>query len=118
MFDALSDRLQAALGSLTGRGRITEEDVDTAMREVRMALLEADVNYAVAKKLVSNIRDQALEIELGFVARFIVEVIALRADDLGIRHHAIDCVVLVYLRGEVAEIRQRAESRMIDFLDK
>ena len=41
MFDALSDRLQAALGSLTGRGRITEDDVNVAMREIRMALLAA-----------------------------------------------------------------------------
>ena len=41
MFDSLSDRLQNALAGLTGRGRITEDDVNVAMREVRLALLEA-----------------------------------------------------------------------------
>src|SRR5256885_14231249 len=45
MFDALSDRLRATLATLTGRGRVTEADVDAAMREVRLALLEADVHF-------------------------------------------------------------------------
>jgi hypothetical protein len=44
VFDTLSERLRATLGNLTGRGRISEADVDTAMREVRLALLEGDVN--------------------------------------------------------------------------
>ena len=45
MFDSLSDRLRQTLAGLTGRGRVTEADVDAAMREVRLALLEADVNF-------------------------------------------------------------------------
>ena len=49
MFDALSERLRRTLGSLTGRGRVSEADVETAMREVRLALLEADVNFKVVK---------------------------------------------------------------------
>ena len=64
MFDALSDRLQAALGSLTGRGRITEEDVNTAMREVRLALLEADVNYKVVKDFVKSVKARAVGAEV------------------------------------------------------
>jgi signal recognition particle subunit SRP54 len=60
MFDALSDRLQAALGSLTGRGRISEDDVNVAMREVRMALLEADVNYKVVKDFVKRVKERAI----------------------------------------------------------
>jgi len=60
MFDALSDRLRTALGSLTGHGRITEEDVNTAMREIRLALLEADVNYKVVKDFVSHVRERAI----------------------------------------------------------
>jgi signal recognition particle subunit SRP54 len=60
MFDALSDRLQAALSSLTGRGRITEDDVNVAMREIRMALLEADVNYKVVKDFVKRVRERAV----------------------------------------------------------
>ena len=64
MFDALSDRLQAALGSLTGRGRISEDDVNTAMREVRMALLEADVNYKVVKDFVKRVKARAVGTEV------------------------------------------------------
>jgi signal recognition particle subunit SRP54 len=60
MFDALSDRLRDALSQLTGHGRITEADVDAAMREVRLALLEADVNYKVVKDLVARIKARAI----------------------------------------------------------
>jgi signal recognition particle subunit SRP54 len=60
MFDALSDRLRLALSGLTGRGRITEADVDVAMREVRLALLEADVNYKVVKDFVGRVKARAI----------------------------------------------------------
>jgi signal recognition particle subunit SRP54 len=60
MFDALSDRMRSALAGLTGHGRISEEDVNVAMREVRMALLEADVNYKVVKDFVARVRERAV----------------------------------------------------------
>ena len=60
MFDNLSDRLQAIFSNLTGKGRLTEADVDAAMREIRMALLEADVNYKVVKDFVAAIREKAI----------------------------------------------------------
>ena len=60
MFDALSDRLRKTLGKLTGRGRITEADVDAAMREVRLALLEADVNFKVVKDFVARVKERAV----------------------------------------------------------
>jgi len=60
MFDALSDRLRATLAALTGRGRVTEADVDVAMREVRLALLEADVNFKVVKDFVGRVRERAI----------------------------------------------------------
>ncbi len=60
MFDALSDRLRTALAGLTGRGRITEEDVNVAMREIRLALLEADVNYKVVKDFVKRVKERAI----------------------------------------------------------
>ena len=60
MFDTLSDRLRATLGTLTGRGRISEADVDAAMREVRLALLEADVNFKVVKDFVARVREKAI----------------------------------------------------------
>ena len=64
MFDALSDRLRDALGKLTGHGRISEADVDTAMREVRLALLEADVNYKVVKDFVARVKERAVGHEI------------------------------------------------------
>ncbi len=60
MFDALSDRLRRTLSSLTGRGRISEADVDVAMREVRLALLEADVNFKVVKDFTARVRERAV----------------------------------------------------------
>ncbi len=60
MFDTLSERLRATLGTLTGRGRISEADVDAAMREVRLALLEADVNFKVVKDFVARVREKAI----------------------------------------------------------
>ena len=60
MFDTLSERLRKTLGSLTGRGRIIEADVDVAMREVRLALLEADVNFKVVKDFVARVRERAI----------------------------------------------------------
>jgi signal recognition particle subunit SRP54 len=60
MFQNLSDRLQAIFSGLTGKGRLTEEDVDAAMREIRMALLEADVNYKVVKEFVAKVRERAV----------------------------------------------------------
>src|SRR5213596_3474563 len=60
MFDALSDKLQAALGDLRGRGRLDEEAISRAMREIRLALLEADVNFGVVKDFVARVRERAL----------------------------------------------------------
>ncbi len=60
MFDTLSERLRKTLGTLTGRGRISEADVDAAMREVRLALLEADVNFKVVKDFVARVREKTV----------------------------------------------------------
>jgi len=60
MFDQLSDRLQSAFKSLTGRGRLSESNIEEAMREVRRALLEADVNFKVARKFVDDVRVRAV----------------------------------------------------------
>jgi signal recognition particle subunit SRP54 len=64
MFDALSDRLRKTLGALTGHGRVSEADVDAAMREVRLALLEADVNFKVVKDFVARVRERATGVEI------------------------------------------------------
>jgi signal recognition particle subunit SRP54 len=60
VFDALSDKLQHALGDLRGRGRLDEEAVSKAMREVRLALLEADVNLGVIKEFVARVKERAV----------------------------------------------------------
>ena len=60
MFDALSERLRQTLGALTGRGRVSEADVEAAMREVRLALLEADVNFKVVRDFVARVRERAV----------------------------------------------------------
>ena len=60
MFDALSDKLQSALGDLRGRGTLDEEAISRAMREVRLALLEADVNLDIARDFVAHVRERAL----------------------------------------------------------
>src|SRR5437868_6128903 len=59
MFDALSDKLQQALGDLRGRGKLDDEAVSRAMREIRLALLEADVNFQVVKDFVAHVRERA-----------------------------------------------------------
>jgi signal recognition particle subunit SRP54 len=59
MFDTLSDKLQGALGDLRSRGVLTEEDLSRAMREIRLALLEADVNFKVVKDFVGRVRERA-----------------------------------------------------------
>ena len=64
MFESLTERLDQALKKLTGRGKLSEADVDAGLREVRLALLEADVNYKVVKDFVSNIRTRALGAEV------------------------------------------------------
>ena len=60
MLNSLSDKLQGVFRRLGGRGSITEKDLDEALREVRLALLEADVNYKVVKDFVAGVREQAL----------------------------------------------------------
>lgn len=59
-FDSLSSRLQMGLRRLTGKGKLNENDIDEMLREVRLSLLEADVNYKVVKKFLANIKEQAL----------------------------------------------------------
>lgn len=60
MFENLTERLNQVFKELSRRGKLTEADVDVAMREVRMALLEADVNYAVAKEFIGRVRERAI----------------------------------------------------------
>ncbi len=60
MFDSLAEKLQATLADVRGRGTLTEDDISAAMREIRLALLEADVNFKVVKSFTSAVKDRAM----------------------------------------------------------
>ncbi|MBM3946096.1 MAG: hypothetical protein FJ315_01685 [SAR202 cluster bacterium] len=60
MFDALTTKLNAVFQKLGGKGHLTEKDVDEALREVRLALLEADVNFRVARDMVARVREKTV----------------------------------------------------------
>jgi signal recognition particle subunit SRP54 len=60
MFENLSDKLQRAFKNLRGQGTVTEENIGDALREIRVALLEADVNLNVVKELIEHIREKAV----------------------------------------------------------
>ena len=59
-FESLSDKLASVFKKLRGKGKLTEQDIKDAMREVRMALLEADVNYKVAKDFIAGVTQRAM----------------------------------------------------------
>ncbi len=64
MFESLSTRLQEVFSSLRGGGRLTPESIEAALREIRLALLEADVNFKVVKAFIDRVRDRAMEGEV------------------------------------------------------
>src|ERR671937_921641 len=64
MFDSLSEKLQGTLQGVRQRGALTEEDITRAMREIRLALLEADVNFKVVKQFTASVKERALGIEV------------------------------------------------------
>ena len=60
MFESLGDRLQNAIHKIKGYGKITEDNISDMMREIRLALLEADVNYKIVKEFISIVEEKAL----------------------------------------------------------
>ncbi|RIX51852.1 signal recognition particle protein [Paenibacillus nanensis] len=63
-FESLSNRLQSVFSKLRGKGKVSEDDVNEAMREVRLALLEADVNFKVVKDFIAKVKEQAIGLEV------------------------------------------------------
>src|ERR671911_1826824 len=61
MFDQLSDRLQSTLSEVRSRGKLSEADVDAAMRDIRLALLEADVNFKVVRSFTKTVKERCLD---------------------------------------------------------
>ena len=64
MFDTLQDRLSSVFKGLRSKGRLTEADIDATMREIRIALLEADVNLGVVKEFVAAVKSRVLDAEV------------------------------------------------------
>ena len=69
MFDSLSEKLQETLSGVRGRGALTEDDITRAMREIRLALLEADVNFKVVKQFTSAVKERCLGAEVSAAAQ-------------------------------------------------
>jgi signal recognition particle subunit SRP54 len=82
MFENLTDKLQRAFKNLRGQGRLTEENIQEALREIRLALLEADVNFKVVKELIDHIREKALGQEVMTALSPAEQVIKIVRDEL------------------------------------
>src|SRR5271170_5583485 len=82
MFDNLSDKLQRVFKNLRGEGRLSAENMEAALREIRVALLEADVNFKVVKQLIENIRVKAMGEEVLTALSPSQQVIAIVRDEL------------------------------------
>ena len=109
MFETLSDRLQNAIKNIKGYGKITEENIDSMVREVRLALLEADVNYKVVKEFTSAVREKALgeevkksltpgEMFVGIIRDSLVELLGGVNTPLNLNGNPA-CLMLVGLQG-------------------
>ncbi len=64
MFDSLAEKLQATLSEVRQRGTLTEQDIDRALREIRLALLEADVNFKVVRQFTAEVKERCLGAEI------------------------------------------------------
>ncbi len=109
MFEYMGDRLSNAIKNIRGMGKITEENINDAMREIRMALLEADVNYQVVKEFVANVKEKALGMDVGknlkpdelFIKLVKDELISLLGSDVALLevHKYPTILMLVGLQG-------------------
>src|SRR5215207_2303696 len=109
MFDSLSEKLQGAFKNLRGLGKISEENVGDSLREVRMALLEADVNFKVARDFIDRVKTKSLGQEVIQSIQPGQQVIKIIYDELvdllGSEHTGLElggspaCLMLVGLHG-------------------
>jgi signal recognition particle subunit SRP54 len=110
MFETLSDRLTQSLGKLSRKGNLTEQDVDDAMREVRRALLEADVNFKVAKDFIAAVRERAVgqdvlksltpsQTVISIVNEELINILGKEREPLGMPDRPPQIIMLVGLQG-------------------
>ncbi len=91
-FEGLSDRLEAAFKKLRSKGSLTEADVREAMREVRLALLEADVNYKVAKEFTATVTERAIGaqvMESLTPSQMVVKIVNEELETMAARAHSL-----------------------------
>lgn len=110
MFESLGDRLQGVFTKLRGRGKLSEKDVDEAMREIRLVLLEADVNFKVVKEFVAKVRERSVGEEViksvtpaqqvvKIVYDEMTDVLGGKTEPLNFASHPPSIVMLVGLQG-------------------
>ena len=83
MFESLSDRLEGIFKKIKGRGLLKEDDVVAALKEIRMALLEADVNFKVVKSFIDKVRERAVGKEVLDSITPGQQVVKIVSDELG-----------------------------------
>lgn len=110
MFDALSDKLSSAFSKITSRGVLNEKDIDEAMREIRIALLEADVSLPVAKNFIAQVKEQALgekviksiqpgQMVVKIVHDELVKLLGADSSELNLSAQPPVCILMVGLQG-------------------
>ena len=110
MFDALSEKLQAALADVRRHGTLTEQDIDAAMREIRLALLEADVNFKVVRSFTAQVKESCLGAEVigklnpgqqvaGIVAQELATLMGGPSADLAFASHPPTVILMAGLQG-------------------
>jgi signal recognition particle subunit SRP54 len=82
MFDSLSEKLQRSFKTLRGQGTLTDENINDALREIRMALLDSDVNLAVTRTLIDNIRAKALGSQVATALSPAEQIVKIVRDEL------------------------------------
>ncbi len=110
MFDALSEKLSAAFSKITSRGVLNEKDIDDAMREIRVALLEADVSLPVVKTFIAQVKEQALgekvvksiqpgQMVIKIVHDELVKLLGSTSSELNLNAVPPVCILMVGLQG-------------------
>jgi len=110
MFDSLAEKLQGTLSGVRGRGTLSDEDIDAAMREIRLALLEADVNFKVVKDLVATLKERCRDAEIvgrlnagqqvvKIVAEGLTELMGGSASELAFTAHPPTVILMAGLQG-------------------
>lgn len=127
MFEALSDKITSVFNKITSRGVLTEEDINAALREIRIALLEADVALPVVKEFIAHVKEQALgekvvrsiqpgQMVVKIVHDELVRTLGSEAVELNLNAPAPVCILMVGLQGSgkttsAAKLAKRLKDR-------